>query len=172
MSSENKGVFNGPQHAEEIGMLLKGDYKQFQLVTIDLSNQGPAIEGGNQGLFEIEGNALAAWPVRYDPETFSEFFSVNGTQNLGHSHSPVYVKFNHRDNPWLPLAIEASSVNNTNVPCAYCLTFGRFWIWVANATPQGKAYFLVTRGVSIYSPNLGPVVIGGYQAPTWQKLKP
>jgi hypothetical protein len=169
--SDSKGVFNGPQHAEEIQMLMKGDYKQFQLIGIDLTTVGPALEGGNGGLFEMEGNALTSWPVKYDEEALAERFTTTATQSLGKTLSPLYVKFNHKDNPWLPLSLSNNTVQNTNSPCGYCLTFGRFWIRVANASAGAKSYLLLTRGVSIYSPNLGPVVIGGYQAPTWQKLK-
>lgn len=168
---ENKGVFNGPQHAEEIDMLLRGDYKQFQMFPIDVSNQGYAPGGGNQGLFELEGNAVSVVPAIFNTETNVETFSAVMLTSAGRARATLYIKFNHKENPWLPLGLANPTINNPNIPCGYCLTFGRFWLYVANPQPGQALPILVSRGVSMYSPGFGPVVIGGYQAPTWQKLK-
>jgi hypothetical protein len=171
MRQENKGVFNAPQHAEEIDMLMRGEYKQFSLIKIDLSNVGFPAQAGNRGLYELEGNAIAAWPQVLREDLSNEDFSAVSITQLGHTKASIYIKFNHWDNPWLPLGLYSSTAANGNIPCAYCLSFGRFWVYVQNPSVGNSIFLLVTRGVSIYSPSFGPVVIGGYQAPTWQKLK-
>jgi hypothetical protein len=171
MSGNRKGVFNAAQHAEEIDMLMRGDFKQFSMIKIDISTFGFAQEGGNRGLFEIEGNAVAAWPQILREDFSNEDFAAPTTQAQSHTKPAVYIKFNHWDNPWLPIGIYGATQTNGDVPCAYCLTFGRFWVRVQNPSPGNFIALLVTRGVSMYSPSFGPVVIGGYAPPAWGQLK-
>jgi hypothetical protein len=173
-----QGVFNAQQHQEELDMLMQGKIKQFQVVTVDLSISGfPGNLVGGKGLVELEGNSVAIMPSILGPDTngSSAAEQVNTAFNrgptLGQFKAPLYIKFNHPENPWLPIGMSKNSDVGSQVPVAYCLTFGRFWIYNMLTNPGGFAFLLVSRGVSIYSPSYGPVVIGGYQAPTWQQLK-
>jgi hypothetical protein len=178
----NRGVYNAEHHQEEVEMLMQGKVKQFHLVTIDCTNLGfPSNGQGGKGLFELEGNAICVMPIFLDNDsansagagsTVERQTTCLNTLQAGKTKPALYIKFNHPENPWLPFGLSNESDATTTVPVGYCLTFGRFWIWVArNNGANLAAHLLVTRGVSLYAPNLGPVIIGSYQAPTWQSLK-
>ncbi|HEY1939479.1 MAG TPA: hypothetical protein VGJ33_16235 [Candidatus Angelobacter sp.] len=162
--SNKKGVFNGPQHQEEVEMLLRGEIKQFQVLPIALDTVGLYTTGANaQGAFELEGNTLVCLNQWLDKE-YNSLVSLTG--NLAN----VFVRFNHVDAPWMPIGNPTSAVSR--VTCSYTLTIGRFWLYVAVPSAGNKIFLMLTRGVCMYSNgDLGPVVIGAYQTPTWQSLK-
>jgi hypothetical protein len=163
----DKGVFNGPQHQEEIDMLLRGEYKQIQIVGIPLDNVGVVAASGNpQGMFEMEGNALVAWPTFLDKDFALRISSTNAVLPT------VFVRFNHQEAPWMPIGVPNQFGGSSTYPSAYVLTYGRFWVYNRAAVPGAVLYLAVLKGVCCYSNgNIGPVVIDAYQSPTWQKLK-
>jgi len=164
MSGNQKGVFNADAHQEEVQMLMRGDIKQFHLLKIPLDNVGLVKAVGNdQGMVEVEGNSVVVLPYWLDKEFNLQTSQISANPQL-------YLKFNHPDAPWLPIAIPSGA--SALSPCSYTLTFGRFWIYNPTAASGQFLGLCATRAVCMYSNgNIGPVVIGAYQAPTWQSLR-
>lgn len=169
------GVFNHEQHVAELEQLRRGDFAQFKIQPINVSTGGifPS-EGGNEGLFEIEGNGLSMLPSTLTSKggsDFGESFSTPSVQSHGSEQSVLYVKFNHKENPWLPIGIPSSTDTNPSTITAWCLTFFRFWIRVQNSSGSGTCYLLITRGVNFYGSTGAPSIIGAYQSPfqNWGK---
>lgn len=155
------GVFAHRQHAEEVQSLLAGNFRQFALVTVDLSKQGFPVNSANRGLYEVEGNGIILAARVLDADGKNELVS---SVLAGPPAARIYVKVNHLDNPWIPLSLVANSLDFS----AIVGTIARFWIYVPNALAGGNnLYLIVTKGISLQgSGATGGASGGGYGTPS------
>lgn len=138
------GVFNHMAHAAELEQLFSGRFKQFQIIPVPLDNQGIVkIGGGDQGSFEIDGTGvlvLGSYVTR-DLNVLSSKVGV-----------PIYLRFNHTDNPFLPIGLPDSTQTTVQpFPSSMALTIGKLWAFVPAASINAGQviYLLLVKGVSI-----------------------
>lgn len=139
------GVFNHQAHAEEISLLLSGHYKQFTIIPVPLDNSGIVKIGGtDQGCYDAEACGVMA---------LSSFVTKDRTIVTSQIGAPIYVCFNHPENPFLPIGIAATGGANAQYPCSYSLTIGKMWFYVpaASVSTGSIVYLLLVKGVSIES---------------------
>jgi hypothetical protein len=150
------GVFSHRLHEAELEQIRRGDFRQVQLLTIDLSAAGFPQNGGARGLFEVECNGLLLLARTMDVDGLTELVSSVAAT------SRIYVRINHPQAPWLPFSLIAGSLDLSSVAG----TIFRFWIRIPQATAAAKFYIAVLKGISIGSAGTcqGPS-IAGYGAP-------
>jgi hypothetical protein len=135
------GVFNHEAHRQEIELLFNGKYKQFVVIPVPLDNSGIVkVGGGDQGCYQAEGCGLMV---------LSTYVNSDRVQLSSLSGSPIYVRFNHHDNPFLPIGLPTAA--NVNFPSSYALTIGQMWFFVpaSSVNPGQVVYLLLVKGVSI-----------------------
>lgn len=138
------GVFDSVAHQQEIQLLIKGRLKQFEVVAVPLDTAGIVKNtGGDQGQMEVEGSGLVVLSsyVNKDRTVFSSFVGT-----------PVYVRFNHPEAPFVPIGIPDSTQATVQPwPSSYGLTIGRVWFFVPTTSVNANKviYLAVVKGVTI-----------------------
>lgn len=155
--------FSQDQHEQILKAIEKGDLKQFQLVQIQVPNTDQAStfakEGGNRGVFEIEGNGLIIMPSLFrgnDPVRAGINPSASDTQAL------LYIAFNRTDAPWLPFSAPNAGIQGASLQ-GVCCTFRRFFVFrnVLGIGASSVINLLVVKGVNIYGAGY-PQITGSY----------
>jgi hypothetical protein len=154
--ASDQGVFSHRLHEAEIEQLRRGDFRQVQLVTIDLSAAGFPQTGGARGLFEVECNGILLLARVLDVDGINELVSSVAAT------SRIYIRINHPQAPWLPFSLIAGSLDLSSIAG----TIFRFWIRIPQATAAAKLYIAILKGLSAGSAGTcqGPS-IAGYGAP-------
>lgn len=152
MATGDIGVFSHRLHSGEITQLRRGDYKQLQLLTIDLSAAGFPANGGARGVFEVECNGLILLPRVLDFDGKNEL-----TSSVANT-SRIYIRVNHPEAPWLPISLIAGSLDLSSITG----TIFRFWIRIPQATAGASLYIGICKGLTLSSAgtNQGPSVAG------------
>jgi hypothetical protein len=150
------GVFSHRLHEAELEQIRRGDFRQVQLLTIDLSAAGFPQNGAARGLFEVECNGILLLARTMDVDGLNELVSSVAAT------SRIYIRINHPQAPWLPFSLIAGSLDLSSVAG----TIFRFWIRIPQATAAAKLYIAVLKGISVGSAGTcqGPS-IAGYGAP-------
>jgi hypothetical protein len=150
------GVFSHRLHEAELEQIRRGDYRQVQLLALDISQAGYAGGGGARGLQEIECNGILLLSRTMDIDAKNELVSSVAAT------SRIYIRVNHPQAPWLPFSLIAGSLDLSSITG----TIFRFWIRIPQATAGGVLYIAILKGISAGSAGTcqGPS-IAGYGAP-------